>query len=197
MVALAGTLFATWLGAQDPSPTPPPRPEPTPAEQDPDAPVGVLGYRPSQRKALEQGLLGTWRLERFVHPDQPIADGDVVGAALFAPGTLSIQIHIRTLRPFASGPDFYVQAGIHYWRIDEQLRLATATVIGHSDLVGPMTYEPAFQPREFEVSLDGDSLSLTRPDTARLEFSRMEIEGFPEQAQRALEDARANKPRPR
>ena len=196
-LALAGTLLATWLGVQDPSPAPPPRQDPLPGVQEPDAPIGVLGFRPSQRKLLEEGLLGTWRLERFVHPEQPIAEGDVVGAALFARDTLSIQIHIRTLRPFATGPDFYVQAGIHYWRIDEQLRLSTATVIGHSDLAGPMTYEPAFQPREFEVTLDLDSMSLTRPDGARLEFSRIDVEGFPEQALRALEDARANKPRPR
>jgi len=190
--AFAGALAAALVLGQDP--TPPPSPVP-PAPDDADPPVGVLGYRASQRKELADGLIGAWKLDRYFHPDQPIPEGDVVGAAMFGRETMSITMHVRSLRPFASGPDFFVQGGIHYWRIDEVLRLQTSALIAHSDLTGVMTYERAFEPREFEIALADDRLTLQKPDTSRLEFSRIQVDAFPEQAIQSIRDARAARPR--
>lgn len=170
--------------------------EPGTTGQDPapSATAAPLTQNERTRLELEQGLLGMWRLTRFHHPDRAPGDGEVVGAALFAPDAMSIVVHARREGPFEAEPLFFVQAGLHYWRVDEVLRLQTSSILAHSDLPGPMVYENAYQPREFDLRLDDHMLILTRPDTARLEFTRISETEFPEAALERIREARAARP---
>lgn len=167
--------------------------------QEPDAPAPEpvagtpLTENERARLEIEQGLIGLWRLSRFHHPNRAPEDGEVVGAALFAPDAMSIVIHARRRTDVSPDPVYFVQAGMHYWRIDEVLRLQTSSMLAHSDLPGPMVFESAFQPREFDVRLDEDKLILTRPDSSRLEFDRIPETEFPEAALDRIREARAKR----
>jgi hypothetical protein len=185
LLLLLGPMAGLAVGAfwQSPQGAPPPQ-EGARAE-------GFISESALRRRELERGLIGLWNLTRFVHPDRTPEDGEVIGAAHFAEDLMTIMLHARRQPLFSPDANFFVQAGLHHWRITDVNRLHTATIIGHNDLTGRLVYETSFQPREFDVRIDDNGLVLTRPDGARLEFTRVQESEFPQAAIDRLREARA------
>ena len=154
--------------------------------------TGLGNFFKTEQVRLEEGLEGVWRLMAYETPLGPQEMQNMEGYAFFQDGFHSLTVSARTYNDefLGDGLQLYVQGGVYSYRIDENLRLQTAAMLGfhNTEDVDTITYESGNLPREYEVELgmDKGSLSLRRPDGTVLRFARMQRVDFPEDALRRL-----------
>jgi hypothetical protein len=179
-LTLAGLLAANHTGSSSPTLGSPA--QDAPAEEVADVPTSsVTGF------TLEpewEGLLGTWTLMTFIHPTSIIPAESIRGYLTVTEGFLTMIIHARPSvgENETDWPDHLAQAGLHRWRMKSSATMQTANVMGHSNFGYDLEWELPNEPREFTVTLKGDTLKLTRPDTAELTWRRVNNATFPQAA---------------
>lgn len=151
--------------------------------------------RTARIAALTESFRGAWRLVSM-QPAPPAA------AYLQVNGVLLVDEHLLSLIAQAR-PDpvrtrrtqDVVQSGVYYWRIGPQLTLEMASVLGHHNASesGAIEGVPAFEPREYEISILGRRLVLSKRDGTRLEFDRFDVNAFPPEASRYIDALRTGR----
>ena len=141
--------------------------------------------------ATREALQDYWRLTRFIHPTNDIDRYDVRGFLWADPVYMTFMVHAVPLSGnFFTDNSILMQGGVHHWRINTEGVLQTSAVISHTNFVGYMQLEPNYTPREFQIDLVGDSLTLTRSDGGILTFERITPTPFPQAAIEIIDTAR-------
>lgn len=166
--------------------------------QEEPASRGLPGLRQAENARIEEELVGTWTLLEYRSPREVIERRDFSGFASFQNGFFTFLLRLDVLDETFLGPkpQTIVQAGVHRYRIEDGLHLQTATVMGFSNETDDFELqgEPTSFPREFEVTLEDDRLSLRRWDGLTLVFARADATGtFPPKAAEALERNRGRR----
>lgn len=188
-IALPGLLLAgKALGLPRPAgpgaahQEPPVEQEPPPAPPvAPDSPRAALALKQAE---LGQSIQGLWNLVRFEHATNPAPPANLAGLLSIDRHVLSFISHIQLLEGTVFDNLRQFQGGLHHWRISEELRLQTASLLSHTNMNGKLEFEPQDTLREYELEIDllGTSLTLVRPDRSRLYFERVPEPYFPERA---------------
>lgn len=137
-----------------------------------------LEERLEQIEVLEKEIQGAWTLNRFLPGGSHNPIGPARGFAIFRDGYATIVIHAVDNTNLED--DSLYQTGVLHYRIDENLRLQTATIIGHSNFGGNFGFEERWTPREFRIRIAEQIMVLERPDGARLQFLHAGKSAFPE-----------------
>ena len=148
-----------------------------------------------QREKLLEQLPGAWQLLEFDHIAKDRGESTVLGAMIVTDGLMSLTIHATAPEFINVTADRLVQSGIYYWRISEDLRFESSSLMAHSNMDGgPLTIEAPFVPSIFEIDmLTPNDLMLIRRDGSRLMFRRMDSELFPLEAQKMVELLKSGK----
>ena len=171
---------------------------PRPQEATPQtglAPRTAFAQKEATRIAAE--IQGAWMLLEYQHATDAMDQSRVRGAALFRDGFMTLILQVRQKARTTRGimPEFFVQAGIHRYRIDEFQRLQTASVIGFTgDDVegGGFAFDDDGMPREHRVTLRQDRLTLHIDDGGWMTFARINAGDFPVDAIEELDRTRTN-----
>jgi hypothetical protein len=161
----------------------------------------LTAYRLAERKRIEKGIVGAWNLVEFRSAALEIPVGSVQGFAMFQDGFLMLNLQARQIREgfLSDYKEYGFQAGTHQYRISDLGSLQTAALQGFSNfnVERELQFEVPAWPREYDIELDGDDLSLIRQrNGSRLMFRRVKSEGLPEKALDHLDRTRgANAPR--
>lgn len=143
-----------------------------------------LGWRQRQQHALDElraGLIGSWTLTEFEHVANDLSGIDVAGYLGITEDLLTIVLHTADPTVRASDDPRRFQAGVHHWRLSENSRLQTASVLGHSNFAGgQLSFESLYTTREYELVLSDRNLSLIRADGSSLRFLKLPEQAFPE-----------------
>lgn len=137
----------------------------------------TLQERLEQIDFLEQQIQGAWTLNRFLPGGSHNPIGPARGFALFRDGYATIVVH--AVQNTELEDEALYQTGVLHYRIDENLRLQTSTIMGHSNFGGDFAYEMRWMPREFRIQIVEQIMVLERPDGARLQFQRAGQSAFP------------------
>jgi len=190
LAGAASLALATALGA-GPLAQPSEVHAPTGPAQEDDPPELPFPGRVDPLDAVREGLQGYWRLTRFIHPANDTDRYDVRGFLSVDEIYLTFIVHAVPLSgSFFTNNATLLQGGVHHWRINTEAVLQTSAVISHTNFGGPMQLEPNYTPREFQIDLVGDALTLTRSDGGILSFERIAATPFPQAAVEIIETAR-------
>ena len=196
-LGLATALFLPLKLAQGTGGEAPPKPGTgTGQEEAPPRPAGLPGYRLASRETIAKEIEGTWMLLEYTNPREVLARNQYSGFVSFQNGFFTILLRYRTLERGLLGdrPETTVQAGVHRYRISGGNALQTATVLGFSNESGDVEVEPGSFPREFDVDLQQDVLTLRRWDDVAFRFRRVDgTNTFPSKAADALERNRGRR----
>jgi hypothetical protein len=164
---------------------PPPAPIPSP-----DSPRAALALK---QEELSKSLVGLWNLVRFEHSTSQPPPATLAGLLSIDEHVLTFISHIQLLDGTVFDNLRQFQGGLHHWRISEELRLQTASLLSHTNMNGKLEFEPqdTLREYEFEVDLLGTSLTLVRPDRSVLYFDRVPEPLFPERALEKFEALRS------
>ena len=160
--------------------------------QDDLLPPGWRERQQLERDELTAALQGNWTLVEFNHATNDLS---TVGIA----GYLGVQADLLVFIVHTTEPavDFFgeprrFQAGVHHWRLSDDSKLQTASIIGHTNFRnGQLEFENQYTPREYQPIVDERELSLVRSDGSVLRFLKLDAQPFPEQAAEIIEAARA------
>lgn len=189
LAGVASLALATALGT-GPLARPAEVHAPERAVQDDPPPLPFPG-RVDPLDATREALQDYWRLTRFIHPTNDIDRYDVRGFLWADPIYMTFMVHAVPLSGnFFTDNSILMQGGVHHWRINTEGVLQTSAVISHTNFVGYMQLEPNYTPREFQIDLVGDSLTLTRSDGGILTFERITPTPFPQAAIEIIDTAR-------
>jgi hypothetical protein len=157
---------------QEPPPVPP---------APPDSPRAALALKQAE---LSQSIQGLWNLVRFEHATDPAPPANLAGLLSIDRHVLTFMCHIQLLEGTIFDNLRQFQGGVHHWRISDELRLQTASLLSHTNMNGKLEFEPQDTLREYELEIDllGTGLVLVRPDRSRLYFERVPEPFFPERA---------------
>lgn len=159
---------------------------PTQLVQEPDETgAGLpLGWRQRQQRALDElraGLIGSWTLTEFEHVANDLSGIGVAGYLGITEDLLTIVLHTADPDVGAFDDPRRFQAGVHHWRLSEDSRLQTASVLGHSNFAGgELFFEGLYTTREYELILSDRNLELVRADGSVLRFLKLPEQAFPE-----------------
>ena len=141
---------------------------------------------------LEEQLHGGWFLTGYLAGGVPVSDDTITGAALINDGYMSLVIHANDFLVDEKGLPLdsvlLAQAGIYRYRVKDSKLLQTSTVIGHSNPDVDVDYEYAGGLREYEASLEDNTLILRGIGGTALRFVRMTPRKFTD-----LEEATFNR----
>jgi hypothetical protein len=162
-----------------------------PQQEEQKKPRGIPGFRLDEQARLEEELIGTWLLLEYTNPHESVERRHFSGFASFQNGYFSFLLRLEVLGTYFFGvrPQTIVNAGVHQFRVTEN-RLQTATVLAftNENPAYELEAEPGAFPREFEITLADNQLSLRRHDGVEFVFRRIEDSGaFPKQAADVLE----------
>ncbi len=159
-------------------------------ESDPS--VGWRQRQQQQHDELVTALQGSWNLIEFRHITNDLAGIGVAGFLNITEDLLTFIVHTSDPGEGFFGDPRRFQAGVHYWRVSDDLYLQTSSVLSHTNFEGgDVQFEPQLTPREYQPVVGDLELSLVRSDGSVLRFQRLAPQPFPERAIRALEAARS------
>jgi|GEM_PF-4441117 len=152
----------------------------------------VLRAKAKRIAELSEKLVGGWRLVSMRQGSGADPFRQVGGVLLVGESLASLTIHGQLDPQRLGRTGEVVQAGVHYWRIGQRETLEMATVLGHDNAneEGAVTREPSLEPREYEVTILGSRLVLSKRDGTRLEFDRFDVSAFPPDAARFIDALR-------
>lgn len=152
---------------------------------------GLLGVNAARAEKLMEALPGSWQLTDFIHSTNQLDQVPIFGfLSIEKDGYLNVIIHTREPEASIFEDDLRVQAGVHHWRISERGFLQTSSILAHTNFSGDLGVELVFTPREYAVTIVGETLILRRPDDSQLVFERLGEAVFPNQALRRIEAIR-------
>lgn len=190
LAALAGIPLVFVLALQDPAPTP------QEEEQEQEPLVPLSDFRRSERQRLEKEMQGTWVLTLYKGAYDVVEQSTVRGFLMFDRGlvAMNLQLIAQPHGFLGRGERYYVQAGLHRYRLTELLQLQLASVMAFTNANDDdeLAADPASYPREYEITVAGNDLTLRRWDGEELTFRRMRGGEFPEEAIRRLDQARGS-----
>jgi hypothetical protein len=180
-LALLGLAAALWL---------PGSPRAARQEPSPESPRGAIAI---QQEQLSERLRGLWTLTRYEPAVRSSARSAVVASLLVEQRVLAFFSHVDRLDATLFDQKLEFQAGLHHWRISDELRLQTSSMISHTNMNQGLQFEPPGTVREYalEFDLDGPGMSLRRPDGTTLYFERNETIVFPENSIKRIEAYKA------
>ena len=150
-----------------------------PPERDQRWPFGLE----KEIERLNEGIVGPWQLVSAEMPTRAIDPGRVKGYLLVMEGYLSLEVHLQAVKSLPDTLGLFFQTGTHRWRVNEQAKIETHSLIGMHNFT--FDEEPEFQPpgerKTFEVQLDEDRLTLRKPGDSTLVFRRLGKLPFPGQ----------------
>lgn len=154
-------------------------------------PLGIPGFRQAESERLAEEIVGSWTLLEYRNRHEVLTRRDYAGFASFQNGFFTFLLRLDVTEDGLLGPrpETIVQAGVHRYRLVDD-RLQTATVMGFSNENDDfqLQAEPSSFPREFQVTLADQRLSLRRWDGLELVFARSDAtDAFPKKAAEALE----------
>lgn len=159
-------------------------------EPSPESPRGALAI---QQEQLSERLRGLWTLVRYEPPVRSNWRSAVVASLLVEERALAFFCHVDRLDATLFDQKLEFQAGLHHWRISDELRLQTSSLISHTNMNQGLEFEPPGTVREYalEFDLDGPGLSLRRPDGTALFFERNVTTVFPESSIKRIDAFKA------
>ncbi len=164
-----------------------------------DSPVGdaspFASFADREALRLEEGLQGSWMLLEYRSGASVVKQENVRGFMMFSDGYVSITLHGRQRRRgfLGSTAEFFVQSGVHRYRIDEFGQLQTASLMACTadSADGNIAFDSDSFAREHKLSLKDDLLTLYRADGGWMSYSRMNRTEFPRSAIEALDGTRS------
>jgi hypothetical protein len=166
-LALSAFLLLGLSPAQEPRPEHAPRPELTKAAR-------------VAAKKMVRAMQGAWRLVdiQLVTQDTFGLDDlklDHVGFCVVSGHYICLEFHFRLLGQPRMDVGRSFVTGIHRFEFDEEGRMETSTVIGtRANEGGEPEFEPPESQRRYDVTIEGDSMTLRREDGHTLMFQRLE-----------------------
>lgn len=159
-------------------------------EPKPESPRGAIAI---QQEQLSERLRGLWTLTRYEPAARSSSRSAVVASLLVEERVLAFFSHVDRLEATLFDQKLEFQAGLHHWRISDELRLQTSSMISHTNMNQRLEFEPPGTVREYalEFDLDGPGLTLRRPDGTTLYFERNETTVFPETSIKRIEAYKA------
>ncbi len=128
-----------------------------------------------EAERIREGMVGTWRLVS-VRRSAATYEGEMCqGVMLVAAEHLSMQV--RVLAPTGALQGTFIEgfsAGTYKWTYDlTRLKVVIHTAMAVSNFSGADEWEPPGTQREYEVLVNEDQLTLTRPGEAEFIFARV------------------------
>ncbi len=163
-----------------------------PTDQD-EFPPGWRGEQLRREAQLREQLIGHWQLIEFRHASNNLAGTQVAGFMSIDPEVLTIVLHAALSEPGPFQEPLQLQGGAHYWRIDENQRIQTASILSHSTFNGRPEIERSLTPREYEPTLAETELTLRRGDGSQLIFLRVPGLAFPDAAIAIMDAVKAGR----
>lgn len=156
-------------------------PRQDPPERDEKWPFGL--EREIER--LNEGLVGPWQLVSAQMQTRAVDPGRVKGYLLVMEGYLSLEVHLQAVQSLPDTLGLFFQSGTHRWRVNEQAKIETYSLIGTHNFT--FDEDPEFQPpgqrSTFEIQLAEERLTLRKPGESTLVFKRLGKLPFPGQAE--------------
>jgi hypothetical protein len=145
---------------------------------------------------IAEEIQGAWMLLEYQHATDVMNQQNVRGSAMFHDGFMTLILQVRQHAQTGWGivPEFFVQSGMHRYRIDEFLRLQTSSVLGFvGDNVGGggFTFDEDGLAREHRMTLRDDRLTLYHDDGGWMLFARVNAGQFPLEAIEELDRTRS------
>lgn len=162
--------------------------DPSDAIRDP-----VMRAKAKRVAALTANLVGAWRMTEMTPTPPALPPVRSSGVLVVTEHVLSLIAHGVSDAALTDETRELVQAGAHYWRIGPLETLEMAAVMGHDNFDGDLVAEPRLEPREYEISLVANQLTLSRRDGARLVFERFDVRSFPPEAARFVDALRSGR----
>jgi hypothetical protein len=190
LAALAVVPLVFALALQDPAPAP------QGEEQEQEPLVPLSDFRRSERQRMEREMQGTWVLTLYRGAYDVVEQSTVRGFLMFDRGlvAMNLQLIAQPHGFIGRGERYYVQAGLHRYRLTELLQLQLASVMAFTNAndQDELAADPASYPREYDNTIAGNDLTLRRWDGEELTFRRMRGGEFPDDAIRRLDRARGS-----
>jgi len=182
-----------WLGLQEEQQETPP-PQDGEQEEDEFANLSPFArFRALERRRLEEELQGAWILtEHRTGEDGPF-DDERQGFMLFHEGFVTIFVYVRTVENGFLGATekVYAQAGSFRYRINDELFLQTASMMGfvtgdgdEIEVTGSgegREYEIALQDGQMDLFNAAEGIRMTLRHIARTDFPAAALEDLEEQ----------------
>ncbi len=148
----------------------------------------------AENKRLNKGLTGAWQLISLETPDEFVDSQDFRGFALFHDGymTLLLMGAEDEAAIFAIDTIYTILTGAYRYQVGEDLTLQLASVMGIDNASGNFLFNPAGEPREFEMLLVEDDLTLWEIAGNHYEFRRLGPTKFPFGAADRLRERRTS-----
>ena len=180
-IASSALLLALVLGFQQPPVPPQEGPPPVPQEGDVAEAVTWPLASDALNERIAEEILGPWQVVSAEFQTASLPKGSATGYALFVPGYLSLEVHMRMPSQVPGRSGLYFQTGTHRWRLNSAGRMETFSLIGTHNFTfdAQEEFQPPGQRRLFDVTLDGDQLLLVRTGETRLVLRRLGVLPFP------------------
>lgn len=196
LLALAAVLALPLAGIGQDGGDPDQDPDVVTEDEDGPAPLGVTAVRLPERQRLTKEIEGSWLLVNFQSGTEPVDPNSVSGFAQFQNGYSTMlfeAVEDNVQPPYVGG--VHVQGGAHRYKISDFLTLQLATIMGFDSFNkdSEVVLESTSFPREYQIKLQGDMLTLSRMDGTTFWFSRMAETEFPLEALDALEQAKSGR----
>jgi len=163
-------------------------------EQTPPTSNPRTSFAESETARMEKEIQGAWMLIEYQPGDSVMDQTNARGSLIFHEGYMSIVLQTRRLSRglITNLPEFFVQAGMHRYRIDSFQTLQTSAMLGFvaEDLGGTISFDDDNFAREHKITLDGDRLTMHRDEGGWMTFARLGRGEFPEQAAQSLDATR-------
>jgi len=151
-----------------------------------------IAFLESEHARLTKGLEGSWMLASMSSATEFIEVEDFRGFAQFREGYLALMLMGAEDEEVLFGTEtiYTVLTGAYRYQVSEDHRLQLASVLGIDNAEGGFLFHRSGDPREMELSLVEDDLSLWEPGGDRYEFRRLGPTGFPIEAADRLREKR-------
>jgi len=128
-----------------------------------------------EAERIQTQMVGTWRLVSVRRSAQTFDGAACEGYMLVQPEHLSLQARLSA--PSGALRDVFIEgfsAGVYRWRYDgARLKVAVSTLLAANDFNDELEWEDAGLQREYDVLVNDDTLSLTRPGESQFDFVRV------------------------
>lgn len=146
--------------------------QPTPPEEQPAKPTPTPGIKAAIQKLTDE-MQGAWVLKSIESPTIQKERRREIGYLLVADNYFSFELHISWNAADDHQGPITSLSGTHAFEIDERMDMTARQVIGSTiDDQGVVVWEQPGRVRQYAVSCLGNTLRLTREDSAVFEFER-------------------------
>ena len=115
--------------------------------------------------AMDELLIGAWRLTAYNDPKSTFSPNSIVGYALFVDGFMSIELHVGEVDSFGLLAEF-MMSGTYRYTWNDAARLRLTQLIGSTNLNydEELAFLPPGTTREYAVEIDTAGMRMRRLD---------------------------------